>query len=255
MLLAIDVGNTHTVFGLWDGSSWVATWRRTTYIRSTEDELAAWLRSMFRLAGIEMKIDSAICGSVVMAADAALEKMCVRWLGIPLRFLTSSLSVSLNSEYHPPTALGADRIANALAAVEKYGPPVIIVDFVTATTFDCVDRSGTFLGGAIMPGLLLSNHALTSRSTRLPHISYKAPERALGRTTGECLQSGVMLGYAGGVDALARKISAEMGGPVRIISTGGLGSILTDMCETIEIYEPTLTLDGLRIAEWRLANG
>lgn len=252
MLLAIDVGNTHTVFGLWDGERWVATWRRSTYMRETEDELAVWLKGLFDLEGIPWQIDSAICGSVVPQVNDALQRMCRRYAGIELRFLTTGLEVGLPVSYEPPHAVGADRIANALAALARYTPPIVVVDFGTATTFDAINLNGVYVGGSILPGVTIAAHALTERTAKLPQVSLDAPEDAIGRNTVHSLQSGIMLGYAGAIDGLSRRIRCELGGQAKVLATGGLGRLFLDICETIESYEPTLTLDGLVIANERL---
>jgi type III pantothenate kinase len=252
MLLAIDVGNTHTVFAIWDGSGWSGLWRRSTNIQSTEDELAAWLKSIFELERIPFRVDEALCCSVVPAMDHALAKLCSKWLKTDLRFLRGGCDVGLEVAYDPPHAVGADRIANALAALDKYPPPIIVVDFGTATTFDSIGPTGTYLGGAILPGVKLSSQALFDRAAKLPQVEFEAPATALGKNTVHALQSGIMLGYAGAIDALARRISEEMGGNARVIATGGLGGLFLDLCESIEAYEPTLTLDGLLIAKERL---
>jgi type III pantothenate kinase len=148
--------------------------------------------------------------------------------------------------------VGADRIANALGALERYTPPVVVVDFGTATTFDAIDREGTYVGGAILPGIEISTQALVSRAAKLPQISYSAPRAAIGRTTVESLQSGIILGYAGSIDTLANRISAELGGGATIVSTGGLGGLFVGLSTEISEYVPELTLDGLRIAAERI---
>jgi type III pantothenate kinase len=253
MLLAIDVGNTNTVVGVWDGSAWLALWRRRTEPEETEDQLAVWLKGLFDLKGLPWKVDSAICASVVPAMDGVLDKLCERYLDVRLRFVRTGAEVGLDVTYRPPTAVGADRIANALGALDKYTPPVIVVDFGTATTFDSIDATGAYVGGAILPGVNISSQALFDRAAKLPAVEFRAPETALGRDTVHSLQSGIMFGYAGAIDALARRISAELGG-AKVIATGGLGSLFLGLCESIEELEPTLTMDGLRVASERLAN-
>jgi type III pantothenate kinase len=252
MLLAIDVGNTHTVFGLYDGSTWVSTWRRSTYMRETEDDLAVWLRGLFDLAGIPWRVDTAICGSVVPQVNDALSRMCERYLGRRLRFLTSGEDVGLPVSYEPPHVVGADRIANALAALERFAPPIIVVDFGTATTFDVVDGNGVYVGGAILPGVAISAQSLVERTAKLPQVEFLPPKTAIGTTTTHSLQSGIMFGYAGAIDALADRIRVELGGQAKIISTGGLGRLFLGLCRSVESHEPTLTLDGLAIAHRRM---
>jgi type III pantothenate kinase len=248
MLLAIDVGNTQTVFGLWDGSNWIASWRRATRSDETEDELAAWLRALFDLKGFPWVVDGAICGSVVPGINRSLTLLAERWFGVPLYFLRTGADVGLPVDYDPPHAVGADRLANALGALEIFRAPIIVVDFGTATTFDTISADSVYVGGAILPGIQVAADALTGRTAKLPSIELVAPSRAIGHTTVESLQSGLMLGYAGAIDALARRINAELGGNATIISTGGLGKTFLGICETISSHEADLTLDGLRIA-------
>jgi type III pantothenate kinase len=254
MLLAIDIGNTHTVCGIWSEDRWLAIWRRATVASVTEDELVAWLRSMFDLCGLQWQIDGAVCGSVVPQVDATWSKLGERWLNVPVRFVKLGSEVGLTVSYDPPHAVGADRIANALAALERFKPPIIVVDFGTATTFDAIDASGVYAGGAILTGVTLSSEALFAKAAKLPTVPYVAPEFALGRNTVQALQSGIMLGYAGAIDTLATKIDAEMGGGAKIVATGGLGGLFLGLCASIESYEPTLTLDGLVIAAKRLSD-
>lgn len=251
MLLAIDVGNTHTVVGVWDSGEWKAVWRRATNPSETEDQLAVWLKGLFDLKGLPWSVSGAVCGSVVPAMNAILTVLCRKFLDVDLRFLKTGLDVGMVVDYRPPHAVGADRIANALGALERYAPPIIVVDFGTATTFDSIDRDGTYAGGAILPGIVLSSQALFDRAAKLPSVEYKAPAHALGKDTVESLQSGIMFGYAGAIDALASRISKELGG-AKVIATGGLGGMFIDLCETIEAYEPALTLEGLRIAFERM---
>lgn len=252
MLLAIDAGNTQTVYGVWDGSSWLATWRRNTDGAETEDELAVWLRGLFELSGIPFSVDQAIAATVVPAIQTSVTRLGEKWLGVPVKFLESGLQVGMEVDYEPKTAVGPDRIANALGALEKHKGPIIVVDFGTATTFDVVDEAGTYVGGAILPGIEVASSALVGRTSRLPRFELKAPEKAIGKTTVHSLQSGMMLGYAGAIDALATKIDAELGGGSTIIATGGLGPIFLELCSSIQSYDKTLTLDGLVVAASRM---
>jgi type III pantothenate kinase len=253
MLLAIDVGNTNTVYGLWNGTEWLALWRRKTEPEETEDQLGPWLLDLFRLTGGDPRPRSVVAASVVPAMDDVLQKLGERYLNAPVAFLRNGREVGIRVEYQPADAVGADRIANALGALERFKPPVIVVDFGTATTFDAIDREGAYLGGAILPGVQISSQALFGRTAKLPQVDFRAPETAIGRNTKHALQSGIVLGYAGAIDALADRIAEELGG-AQVIATGGLGSLFLGVCRTIERYEPTLTLDGLRLAEPLLAS-
>ncbi len=252
MLLAIDAGNTQTVYGLWDGSKWLATWRRNTDGAETEDELAVWLGGLCAQTNIEFKVDRVVCATVVPAIHRSVSHLAEKWLKAPLAFLERGDQVGLNVDYEPVSAVGPDRIANALGALAKHKPPFIVVDFGTATTFDVVDEHGTYIGGAILPGVEVASSALVGRTSRLPRFELEAPKSAIGKSTVHSLQAGMMLGYAGAIDALVSKIRGELGTEALVIATGGLGSAFTKLCEYIQVYDKTLTLDGLVIAEQRL---
>lgn len=253
MLLAIDVGNSHTVFGVYsEPEGWVATWRHGTNIEATEDELAAWLKTMFELAGLEWRLVGAVCGSVVPGMDPILTALCERYFGVGLKFLTGSSNHGVEVDYTPKTAVGADRIANAIGALDSYSAPIVVVDLGTATTFDVINSERVYVGGAILTGIGTSLQALVSRTAKLPAIELRAPETAIGKTTVHSIESGMMFGYAGAIDAIVRRISAELGGSVTVISTGGLGSVFLGLCESIQENVPMLTLDGLRLAHSRL---
>lgn len=252
MLLAIDVGNTHAVFGLWDGAAWRAIWRRSTNPAETEDELAVWLNGVHELACLPMDIDAVSIASVVPQMDTNLSLLASKWLHVKPVFVRDGKSVGLKVDYDPPHAVGADRVANALGALAKFKPPIVVVDFGTATTFDTIDRDGVYVGGAILPGVTISSQALVEHTAKLPQIDLVAPATAIGKNTVHSLQSGVMLGYAGAIDALAGRINAELGGDATIISTGGLGKVFQGLCHSISAYDETLTLDGLVIGHRRL---
>ena len=251
MLLAIDVGNTHTVFAVTEGDQWLAMWRRPTHIEATEDILAVWLRSLFDMSCLDWRVSRAICSSVVPALNGTLDRFCEQWLQVRLQFLTDPAAVGIETDYDGH--LGSDRIANVLGALSKYDPPFIIVDCGTATTFEVVDERGVFVGGAIMPGLEVTSQALTSKTSRLPQVELTVPDRVLAKNTVDAMRSGLMFGYAGSIDTIVKKLIAEteMKDP-QVIATGGLGSVVTGPSCTITEYDPTLTLDGLAIASERL---
>lgn len=253
MLLAIDAGNTQTVYGVWNGREWVGQWRRATDAEETEDQIAAWLRSMFESAGIPFAADRIVCASVVPPLNGALLALGRKWLGTETLMLERGTDCGLVVRYDPPHSVGADRLANALGALALAPPPIVVVDFGTATTFDVIDSNGAYQGGAILPGVAISAQALALRTAKLPQIEFKAPDRAIGRNTVESLQSGLVLGYVGAIDSLTRRIRQELGGHATVMATGGLGEPFAEWCEEIQSYQPTLTLDGLRIASDRLA--
>lgn len=252
MLWAVDVGNTQTVVGVWDGKAWVQVWRLATNVSATEDELAVALHGLATLAGLRFEADAIVIGSVVPRVEEAWASLASKHLTRPAKFLRSGADVGLTVTYDPPHAVGADRIANALAALALVPPPLVVVDLGTATTLDCVDASGAYVGGAIMPGVLLGLQALNEKTAKLPSIALRAPLVAVGRNTVASIESGVVLGYAGAVETLVQKVKAELGEPTTVFSTGGHGEVFAGLCPSIERHLPELTLDGLRIAHERL---
>lgn len=254
MLWAIDIGNTQVNVGVHDGTRWLASWRHETDHQRTEDEIAGLLFPLAQFAGIAFSdCCSVVVGSVVPPVDVNWHRFALKYLGCEARFLRGGDQVGLKVDYDPPRAVGADRIANALGALARLQPPLVVVDFGTATTFDCVDRSGAYTGGAIMPGLMVSLDSLVGRTAKLPAVAIEAPNRTVGKNTVESLQSGVVLGYAEAIDGLIRRIRAELGDPCPAVATGGLGQIFVGLCQEISEYDPTLTLEGLRIAAGKMA--
>lgn len=244
MLWAIDVGNTNTVIGLYDGT-WRAVWRMETRSSETEDEFAATLGQLCTMSGLPFEAEGVVVGSVVPTVKSAWAAFSEKWLGSKATFLERGDQVGLTVSYDPHHAVGADRIANAIAAIEKFGFPIVVVDFGTATTFDTIDSEGSYLGGAIMPGVLVSVDALAQRAAKLPPVSLTAPGPAVGTNTVDALKSGVMYGYAGAVDGVCKRIIKELGGEVRVIGTGGLAGAFLGLCDSLQSVEPYLTLDGL----------
>lgn len=252
MLWAIDVGNTQTVVAIHDGSSWIAHWRQETDAPRTEDEIAASLWPLVQMAGIPFEATGVMIASVVPPVEANWVRFSSKYLKQEALFLRDGASVGIPVDYRPANAVGADRIANALAVADAQELPAIVVDFGTATTFDCIGSDGTYLGGSIMPGILVSLSSLVGRTAKLPAVAIEAPAQAIGKDTVGALQSGVVLGYAGAVDTLITKLSAEFADQPKVLATGGLGKVFVDLCEKIDRYEAMLTMDGLRIAYGRL---
>lgn len=250
MLWAIDVGNTQTVVGIWDGS-WVATWRLSTVPSTTEDDFAANLRALCDLAGIKLAGDQCVVASVVPSFDDAIARFSRKWLGVEAKLVKTGQDVGLKVTYDPPHSVGADRLVNAIAALAIAPPPILIVDFGTATTFDAIDSAGVYVGGAIMPGPVVSAEALSLRTAKLPRVQLVPPSHAVGRTTTESLQSGMVLGYADAIEGLVTRMSRELG-KAAVIATGGLGEMFAGLCPSIGSYNSTLTLDGLVLAAGRL---
>jgi type III pantothenate kinase len=255
LLLAIDIGNTQTVAGVYAGDTLKRHWRISTHPRKTSDEWALVLSELMTLNGGALdKTDGVIISSVVPEATQALEAMCRKNLQTEPMVIGSETNSGIKLVTDNPAQIGADRIVNAAAAFRFYGGPAIIVDFGTATTFDAVSAAGEYLGGAIAPGIEISLDALFSKAARLSEIDLETPKRAIGRDTTESLQSGIVFGYAGQVDTLVRKISVELGAgldKIKVIATGGLAETVVKACGTITVHDPLLTLKGLKLV-WDL---
>lgn len=245
MLLVIDVGNTNTVLGLMEGQTLRARIRITTTVRTT-DETGLLLLDALRHRGFQASdIEGAIISSVVPATLYAFEKACRRYLDVEALVVGRKLKTGIKVRTDNPREVGADRIVNSVAAVERWGGPIIIVDFGTATTFDCVNAKGEYIGGAIAPGFRISEEALVSKTAKLPRVEVKRPPKAIGANTTAAIQSGLYFGYVGLVDALAARCKEELGGSAKVVATGGLAQLLGEDCHTIEEVDPFLTLRGL----------
>jgi len=253
MLLAIDVGNTNITFAVFEGETVRADWRIGTVVRRTGDEYAGLLIGLMADKGLRLSdIDGIIISSVVPAAVDALTRFSRKHLRIenPM-VLTAEMDLGIKVNYHPKGDVGADRVANAIAAHAKYGGKVIVVDLGTGTTLDAVSEEGEYLGGAIAPGIQISLDALFARAAKLTGVRLVAPEKAIGDTTAGSLQSGIIFGFAGMVDALVDRFQREMGGGAKVIATGGLADVIADHSRTIELCDELLTLEGLRIIHER----
>jgi len=248
MLLAIDAGNTHTVFGLFDGSELRADWRVATRSDITADELAVLLLALFERAGIDPdSVTGMIVGSVVPDLNDVLVGIGQRYFDTQPLFVGPGLKSGMPILYENPHEVGADRIVNAVAALERYGAPVIVLDFGTATTFDVVAPGGEYLGGVIAPGLGVSAEALFDKAARLHRVSIKRPTRVVGRNTEESLQSGLFHGYAALVAGLVRRIRDELEVDAPVVATGGLARVFEPELDFLKAVDPGLTLEGLRI--------
>ncbi len=248
MLFAVDVGNTNIVAGVFDRSLLMAHWRISTDRHRTEDEYGMLFLSLLSHAGIKASsVKGAIMASVVPPLTPILEAMVVKYLDISPITVGPGTKTGMNVKYENPKEVGPDRIANAIAAFSKYGGPVIVVDFGTATTFDAISKEGDYLGGAIAPGILTSVDALFDKAARLPRVELTAPMAAIGRTTADSMRSGFLFGFAGQTDGVVRRISQELGGEAFVVATGGLASLIAPESTTIQAVEPMLTLEGLRL--------
>jgi len=248
MLLVLDVGNTNTVLGVYDGKNLIAHWRLTTALQRTIDEWGILCRNLFSLAGLESAaITDIAISSVVPPMDYTLHKMATNYFNIEPLFIDPTSNAGMPVLYQPPSDVGADRVVNGVAAYELYGGPCIIVDFGTATTFDAVSEKGEYLGGVICPGVTISAEALFQKAARLPRVEIKRPERVIGTSTVMSMQSGLFWGYVGLVDGVLDRMRQELGPNARIIATGGLAGLIARGSKLIEIVDPNLTLEGMRI--------
>ncbi len=254
MLLVIDVGNTNTSLGVFRGSELVAHWRLTTNRARTVDEYGVHARNLFELAGLDFKAINAIAiASVVPPLNFTLKTMAETYFNLSPLFVDSETNTGLTILYEPAADVGADRIVDAVAAIEKYGAPCIIVDFGTATTFDVINEAAQYLGGVITPGIMISSDALFERAAKLPRVDIKRPQRVIGTSTTTAMQSGLYHGYTSLVDGVLRKIIEELGTgkKPRVIATGGLAPLIAKGSEYIEEVDDTLTLEGLRLIHER----
>jgi type III pantothenate kinase len=256
MLLAFDIGNTTFAIGLFRGKKLVKSWKIKTDSDRTSDEYGVVLLSLFQVAGLQARsVTGAIISSVVPPLTPVIEETCAEFFGARALIVGPGLKTGMPILYENPLEVGADRITAAVAAFEKYGGPAIVVDFGTATTFDAVSAKGEYLGGAIAPGIQIAAEALYLKTARLPRIEIRKPKRAIGRTTVSSMQSGLYFGYIGLVLNTIAEIRKELGQNVRVVSTGGFASQVTEELPAIEAYEPDLVLEGLRIIFERNRDG
>ena len=248
MLLVIDAGNTNTSLGVYQGSDLVAHWRLTTNRARTVDEYGVHARNLFALAGFDFKsIDAIAIASVVPPLNYTLKTMAETYFHLTPLFVDHTLDSGIKILYEPAADVGADRIVDAVAAVDKYGAPCIVVDFGTATTFNAINRNSEYVGGVITPGIMISSDALFERTAKLPRVDIKRPQKVIGSSTITAMQSGLYHGYVGLVDGILRKMLTELEGTPRVIATGGLARLIATGSEFIELVDETLTLEGLRL--------
>ena len=248
MLLAVDVGNTHTVLGLYEDATLVHDFRIETSKGRTMDEYHVLLLNLLQVAEVpRATVRASILASVVPTLNDTLIEAVDRAFDHEILVVGPGIKTGMPILYENPREVGADRIVNAVAAYERVQGQVIVVDFGTATTFDCISAKGEYLGGAIAPGMHISAHALFSRAAKLPRAEITRPPKAVGRNTIHSMQSGIVFGYVGLVDGLVHRLWAEMGGECTVIATGGLARLIEPESETIDDVDEYLTLEGLRL--------
>lgn len=256
MLLVIDVGNTNTSLGVYEGGQLVMHWRLTTARVRTVDEYGVYARNLFALAGLDFQAITAVAvASVVPPLNYTLKRMAEVYFHRTPLFIDHTTEMGLEILYEPPSDVGADRIVDAVAAVDKYGAPCIVVDFGTATSFEAINAARQYLGGVITPGITISSEALFQRAARLPPVEIKRPVKVIGASTVASIQSGLYYGYAGLVDGILRRMIEELGGQSFVVATGGLAPLISAASELIDAVDDTLTLDGLRLIYERSRSG
>jgi len=244
MLLTIDVGNTNILFAVFDNGKVISKWRTSTSSQKTAEEFAVWLVAIMQMKGIKQAdITDAIISSVVPNLDFALTKLCTDFFDVK-PIMVSDLKDIIDTTINKEEA-GADRIVNSVAALNKYGANLIIIDFGTATTFDVINEKGQYIGGAIAPGINLSIEALHNFAAKLPKVAVTKPEKVIGNSTVSAMQSGIFWGYIGLIEGLISRIKEELGGDMKVIATGGLAPLFCDECDYIDFLDTDLTIYGL----------
>ncbi len=248
MLLVIDVGNTNIVVGVYRGTELVDHWRISTMRDKTTDEYGISLMNLFLLNGLNpADVHHVIISSVVPPLMPALERVALRYFKAKPVIVGPGTKTGMVIRYDNPKEVGADRIVNAVAAYQKYGGPLIVIDFGTATTYCVIDDNGDYLGGAISPGMVISAEALTQRASKLPRIEIKNPGQVICRNTVSSMQAGVLFGYVGQVEGMVQRIKKELGKDPLVVATGGLAPLIATETDCINHIEPMLTLEGLRL--------
>ncbi len=242
----IDIGNTHSVIGLFENRELKRSWRLSSQANRTEDECWIVLRSFFKSSNLDaLKIKGACISSVVPEQTLIFSRMIEKYLKIMPFIISADSKMDMNILYQDPHAVGADRLCNAVAGKSKYGSPLIILDFGTATTFDCVNKNGDYQGGVISPGLESAAGILHRKAAKLPKIELVFPANLIGRNTEESMQSGIMFGTLIMIEGMIRKLKKELGGEPKVIATGGLSKLIAEHTELIDAVEPDLNLHGI----------
>jgi type III pantothenate kinase len=248
MLLAIDVGNTNITLGMFAGEKVKASWRLAPDVNKLADEYGVLMVNLLAHEGLgREQIDAAVIGSVVPELEVVFEAVCRRYFGVRPLVVSAGVRTGLRILYDSPRDVGADRVADAVAAISLYTPPLIVVDLGTATVFDAISKDGDYLGGAIAPGLAIAAEALFQRAARLYRVELARPASAIGRNTTAAVQSGVVFGYVGLVEGLVGRFKQELGGEAKVVATGGWAQAMAAETSVIDVVDANLTLTGLRL--------
>lgn len=252
MILVIDIGNTHTVFGLMDGTTIVNHWRVTSSFARTEDEIGILLKEYMMHAGYNLTDVKGVCiSSVVPDLTNSFKWMSQKYLGKEAMVISSDLDIGMPVLYKDPKTVGADRLCNAVAGIKKYGKPLVVLDFGTATNFDCIDANGNYLGGVIAPGIETSISALHRKAAKLPLVELNIPDSAIGRTTEESIQVGILRGTIHSVKGIIADIRTQLGAETKIVATGGLAKVIAKKTDIINAVDPFLSLEGIAMIYYR----
>jgi len=248
MLLTLDVGNTNIALGLFEESQLVSHWRLASDTQRMPDEYGLQLLGLFQSSNIRVEaLQDIIIASVVPPLTRQLQEACETYLGKTALIVEGEDCAPIHNRYDPPTAVGIDRLVNAVAVEKRYGVPACVVDFGTATTFDAIDRDYNYMGGAIAPSIGISADALFSRASKLPKVDLQLPPSVVGSNTTHAIQSGMLYGYAALTEGMVQRFRQELGADTKVIATGGLVSLIAPLTKVIDITAPWLPLDGLRI--------
>jgi type III pantothenate kinase len=248
MLLAVDIGNTHTVFGVFENGKLIADWRVSSAVSRTEDEIGTQVRAFLQDAGIKPKaIEGVAISSVVPNLTEVFVLMARKYFSAEPVVVSAKLHLGIKIRYEDPSMVGADRLCNAVAGFAKYGGPLIIIDFGTATTYDVISARGDYLGGVIAPGIETSAADLHRRAAKLPKIELKFPKEVVGRDTASSMQAGILYGAVDAMEGMIERIKRKVGRKAKVVVTGGYSKIIRDHSNSIDFYEPSLVLHGVQL--------
>ncbi|MCD8510377.1 MAG: type III pantothenate kinase [Bacillus sp. (in: Bacteria)] len=248
MILTMDVGNTNIALGVYNQSDLKYHWKVGTDASKTEDQYAMLIKDLFMHEGLNLRdVEGVIIASVVPQMMYSLEQMCKKYFNVSPMIIGPGIKTGLNIKYDNPREVGADRIVNAVAGINQYGCPLIIVDFGTATTYCYINEDKQYMGGAIAPGIAISNEALYTRASKLPRVEITRTKNVIGKNTIHAMQSGILFGYVGQVEGIVKRIKLQAKTDPTVIATGGLASLIANESEVIDIVDPFLTLKGLQM--------